>query len=112
MVKFERLVEEVVVLGHHVGEEDIGRLAAELERNRDQVLARILHDEPAGRGLAGERHLRDALVLGERLAGLHAEAVDHVHHAGRQQVADDIHQNHDAHRRLLGWLQHHAVSCG
>jgi len=35
---FERLVEEVVVLGHHVGEENVGRLAAELECDRDQVV--------------------------------------------------------------------------
>ena len=64
---FERLVEEVVVLGHHVGEEDVGRLAAELERHRDHVLGRVLHDQPAGRGLAGERDLGDARVLASGL---------------------------------------------
>ena len=47
-----------------VGEEDVGALAAELDRARDDVLRRILHDEAAGRRLAGERDLRDALVLG------------------------------------------------
>ena len=37
-----------------------GRLAAELERDRDQVLAGVLHDQPAGRRLAGEGDLGDA----------------------------------------------------
>ena len=109
---FERLVEEVVVLGHDVGEEDVGRLAAQLQRDRDEVLGRVLHDQPAGRGLAGERDLGDALVLGQRLAGLDAEAVDDVEHARRQQVADQLHQHHDAHRRLLGRLEHDAVAGG
>ena len=57
---FERLVEEVIVVAHHVGEEDVRRLAAELERHRDDVLRCILHDEPAGRRLAGEGDLGDA----------------------------------------------------
>ena len=35
---FDRLVEEVVVLGRDVVEEDVRRLAAELQRHRDEVL--------------------------------------------------------------------------
>jgi len=69
-----------------------------------------LHDQAAGGGLAGEGDLGDALVLSERLASFHAEAVDHVEHAWRQHIADNVHQHHDAHRRLLGRLQHHAVA--
>ncbi len=72
----------------------------------------VLHDQAAGRRLAGERDLGDALVLSQRLAGFDAEAVDDVQHAGRQQVADQSSQNHDAHRRLLGGLQHDAVAGG
>ena len=49
---------------------------------------------------------------GERLAGLEAEAVDDVEHAGRQQVADQVGPQHDRGRRLLGGLQHDAVSGG
>ena len=109
---FERLVEVLVVGVGDVGEEDVGRLAAEFERAGDDVLGRVLHDETAGRRLAGERDLGDALVLSERLAGLDAEAVDDVEYAGRQQVADEIHQHHDAHGRLLGGLQHDAVAGG
>ena len=56
----------------------------------------VLHDQAAGRRLAGEGDLGDALVRGERLAGFDAEAVDDVEHAGRQQVADQVHQHHDA----------------
>src|SRR5262249_20832416 len=59
-----------------------------------------------------ERDLVDALVLGERLAGFDTEAVDHIEHAGRQDVADEIHEYHDRHGRLLGGLQHHAIACG
>ncbi len=49
----------------------------------NDVLGRVLHDQAAGRRLAGEGDLGDALVLRERLAGLDAEAVDDVEHAGR-----------------------------
>ena len=73
---------------------------------------RVLHDETAGGRLAGEGDLGDALVLRQGLAGLDAEAVDDVEDAFRQQVADDVHQHHDAHRRLLGGLQHDAVAGG
>src|SRR5271165_126668 len=63
---FDRLVEEVVVLGAHVLEKDIGRLAAELERDWNQVLRGVLHDEPARRRLAGERDLGNTVARGER----------------------------------------------
>ena len=46
---FDRLVEEIVIFGRHILEEDVRRLAAELERDRNQVLAGILHDQPARR---------------------------------------------------------------
>ena len=109
---FERLVEEVVVGVHHVGEEDVRRLAAQLQRHRDDVVGGVLHDQPPGGRLAGEGDLGDALVLGQRLAGLDAEAVDDVDHAGRQQVGDQLHHDQDAERRLLGRLEHHAIAGG
>ena len=107
---FQRLVEEVVVLARDVGEEDVGRLAAQLQRHRDQVLGRVLHDQPTGRGLAGEGDLGDPLRRGERLAGLEPEAVDDVQHARRQQVADQVGPDHDPGWGLLGRLQHHAIA--
>ena len=72
----------------------------------------VLHDQPASRGLAGERDLGDPLVLRQRLAALDAEAVDDIEHARRQEIADHVHQHHDAHRRLLGGLEHDAVAGG
>jgi hypothetical protein len=106
----ERLLPERVVVGEHVGEEHVGALAAELERDRDEVLGRVLHDEPAGGGLAGERHLGHAVRRCQRLAGVDAEAVHHVDHAGRQQVGDELHQQAHAQRGLLGGLEHDRVA--
>ncbi len=107
---FQRLVEEGVVGAHHILEEDVGALAAQLQRDRDDVLAGVLHDEPAGGGLAREGDLRDAVAGRQRLAGLQAEAVDHVQHARGQQVADHLEQDQDGGRRLLRGLEHHAVA--
>ena len=56
--------------------------------------------------------LRIRLDGGERLAGLDAEAVDDVEHARRQQVADQLHQQHDRGRGLLGRLEHDGVAGG
>jgi ParB family chromosome partitioning protein len=84
--------------------------SAQLERHRDDVLRRVLHDQAAGGGLAGERDLGDALGRRERLARFQAEAVDDVEHPRGQQVAHDFHQRQNAHRRLLGRLQHDAVA--
>ncbi len=107
---FERLVEEVIIFVVHVGKEDVGRLAAQFECDRDYVLGGILHDEPPCRRLTRERDLGDARIGGERFAGLDAETVDDVEHARWQQVADDVHQHHDAHWRLLGRFQDDAIA--
>ena len=109
---FQRLVEEVVVGLRDVGEEDVRRLAAELQRHGDEVVGGVLHDHAPRRRLAREGDLGDALVLGERLAGLDAEAVDDVDDAGRQDVGDQFHDDEDAERRLLGGLEHHAIAGG
>ena len=77
------VVERVVLLGNIV-EEDVGALAAQLQGDGNQVLAGVLADEPAGGGFAGERDLTDPGAGRQRLAGLHAEAVDHVQHTGGQ----------------------------
>ena len=108
----DRLVEEVVVLLQHVGEEDVGRFAAQLQRDRNQVLAGVLHDEPAGGGFAGKGDLGHARAGGQRLARLKAVAVHDVQHARRQQVAHQLGPHQNARRGLLGRLQHHAVARG
>ncbi len=66
----------------------------------------------AYRGRAGKGDLGDALAGSQRFARLGAEAVDHVDHAGRQQVTDHLHQLEDRGRGLLGGLEHHAVAGG
>ena len=105
------VVERVVGVGDVV-EEDVRALAAELQGDRDQVLAGVLADQAAGGGFAGEGDLADPGAGGQRLAGLDAEAVDHVEDAGRQQVADEFHQHQDRGRRLLGRLEDDGVAGG
>ena len=109
---FERLVEEFVVGVHHVGEEDVRRFAAQLQRRRDQVVGGVMGDHAAGGGRAGEGDLGDALALAQSLAGLGAEAADDVQHAGRQQVGDQFGENQNADRGLFGGLHHDAVAGG
>ena len=72
----------------------------------------VLHDQAAGRRLAGEGDLGDAGAAGERLAGLDAEAVDDVEHARGQQVTDELDDLEDRPRGLLGRLEHDAVAGG
>jgi hypothetical protein len=81
------LSKKVVVLGD-VGEEDVGRLAAEFQGGRNQVVGGGLGNHAAGGGRAGEGDLGDAAAGGERHAGFAAVTVDDVEHAGRQQVGD------------------------
>ncbi len=64
-----------------VGEDDVGRLAAELERDALQVAGRGLQDQLADFGRAGERDLVDIGMLGDRAAGAGAEARDDLHDA-------------------------------
>ena len=96
--------------GEHIVEEDVRALAAQLQRDRDQVLRRVLHDQPAGRGLSSERDLGNPFRRRQRLARLEAEPVDDVHHAGRQQVTDQGEEVENGRGRLLSGLEHHGVS--
>ena len=108
----QRLVEERVIGVHHVGHEDVRRLAAQLHRAGDQVIGGILHDLPAGRGLSGEAYLGDARAGGERRADLGAVTVHHVQHARWQDVADQVHQQRETQRRVGCGLDHHAIAGG
>lgn len=97
---------------HDVGEEDIRRLAAQLNGRRNDVLGRRVHDVRAHRGRTGEGDLGDTLAGRQGFAGFLAETVHNVQYAWRQQVADQFHQYADAQRGLLGGLEYHAVAGG
>ena len=89
-----------------VGEDDVGRLAAELERHALERAARLRADlAPDGSG-AGEGDLVDARMVHERRAGL-AVARDHVEHALRQTGLErQLAEPQCGERCLLGRLQH------
>jgi hypothetical protein len=108
----EALVVERVLGPGAVLEEHDRALAAELEADRDQVLAGVLHDQPAGGGLAGEGDLADPAGRSQRLAGFGGESVDHVEHALGQDVGEQFHQQHDRGRGQLGGLEHDGVAGG
>jgi hypothetical protein len=71
--------------GVHVGvlEDDVGRLAAELERHLGEALRGGDADRATGLDPAGERDLRHVRVADERLAG-RSEPGDDVEHARRE----------------------------
>src|SRR5208337_5545991 len=59
---------------------------------------------------AGEGDLGDPRAASERRADLRAVAEHDVEHAWRQNVADQIHQHREAHRRVGRRLDHDAVA--
>ena len=95
-----------------VREDDVGRLAAELERVALRRAGEPALDQPADLGRAGERDLVDVGVLDERGAGF-TRAGDDVHDARRQpDVADQLGELERGERRRLRGLQHHRVAAG
>ncbi len=79
---FDGLVEEIVVFRCNILEEDVRRLAAEFQRNRDEILAGILHDQSTRRRFAGEGDLGDARAGCERFACLKTKTIDDIDHTG------------------------------
>ena len=65
-------------------EDDVGRLAAEFERDALDGVGRILADGGAGPGRAGERHHVDVLVLRQGGTDIRAVAIDQIEGAGRE----------------------------
>ena len=106
----DRLVQELVVVVHHVGEEDVGRLAAQLDGRGDEVLGRVLHDQPTGRGLAGEADLGDARARGQGLADLAPGPVTMLITPGGTTSSNDLGQLEDRPRGGGGRLDHGAVA--
>src|SRR5207249_11940568 len=81
---------EGVVLVGDIGEEDVGRLPAELQRDGYQVLRRVLHDQAPGGRLAGERDLRNAVARCQRFARFDAKAVRSEEHTSELQSRFDL----------------------
>ena len=94
-----------------VVEHDVGRLAAELERDLLHRARRELHDAPPDFGRAGERDLVDERVLRELLARAAAGTGDEVDDAGRDVgLFARLHQLDRRQRREARGLQHRAVA--
>ena len=93
-----------------VVEDDVGRLAAELEAQALGGAGDAALDQLADLGRARERDLVDALVLDQRLPD-RRPAGDDVDDAGRQvALGDDLGQRERGQRRRLGGLEHDGVA--
>ena len=96
-----------------IGEDELGRLATELERHWNDVLGSGLLDEAADGDRAGERDVIDAGVGGERSTGLFAEAGNDVERAGGQAgLLGDAGEGNRGETGLLGGLQHDGIAHG
>ncbi|GBC87500.1 hypothetical protein HRbin12_01510 [bacterium HR12] len=110
----------VVVLVHRladrrlevrVGEDEEGRLAPELERDRGEVGAGGRRDEPPRGDRPGERDPVHAGMGDEGRAGLLADPLDHVEGAVRQpRLPRDVGEERGREGRPLRRLQHHRVA--
>jgi ParB family chromosome partitioning protein len=96
-----------------VVEDDVGRLAAELERDALQVAGRRPHDLVTDFGRAGERDLVDVGMRGDRRACGLAESGDDVDHAGRDAgFLEQLAEAQRRERRLLGRLEDDGIAAG
>ena len=94
-----------------VGEDDGRRFAAKLQRDALEIAGRRLDDQLADFGRAGERHLVDVRMFGERRPGRFAIAGDDVHHAvGEAGLGDEFAEPDRRQRGLFGGLQHDSAS--
>ena len=100
------LVERAVV------EDDVRRLAAELERERDVPTRELALDRLPDLGRAGERDLGDPLAPHEVRTG-RSVAGDDVDDAGRDlRLAADVGEEQRGERRRLGGLEDDGVPAG
>ena len=70
-----------------IGEKNVGRFAAEFERDALHRVGSLLDDDFADRGAAGKGDLVDVGMLHQRRSAGFAEAGNDVDHAGRQAAS-------------------------
>ena len=96
-----------------VAEDNVGRLAPELEGDALQCARRLAVNLLPHLGRAGEGDLVDQGMVDERAAGRRSEAGDDVDYAGRNPgFEQELPQTERGERRLLGGLQHGGVAAG
>ena len=89
-----------------IGEEDVGRLAAEFERDALHRIGGLFDDDLADGSAAGERDLVDVGMLHERSAAGFAEAGDDVDDARRQAAVGKMFREFErGERSLLGGFE-------
>src|ERR1051326_5098487 len=100
----DRLVERAVV------EDDVRRLAAELERELRSGACKPALDGLADLGRPGEGDLVHAVVLDERRSGAAVAGDDVDHTCGQLGLAEHVAEQQRGERRRLRRLQHDGVS--
>jgi hypothetical protein len=92
-------------------EHDVGRFAAQFERDFLQIIRRGFDDQLADFGRAGEGHLVHLAVRRQRRAASLTKTSDHVEHAGRQaRVQAQLREPQRRQRRFLRRLQHYCTT--
>ena len=93
--------------------DDRGRLAAQLEGQRGEVVGRGACDGLGGGHRAGEGDARDAGMGYQRGAGLGADALNDVEDTGRHAgLGGDVGEEARRERRPLRWLEDDCVAGG
>ena len=95
-----------------VVEHDHRRLAAELEVDALQGVARVPRDQLPGLDVAGERHEPDVRMADEPVADGQSVAGDDLHDARREDLLRELHEAERRQRRLLGRLEDLDVAGG
>ena len=103
-------VEHHVPLG--IGEDDVRRLAAQLQRGRDEALGRRAGHVATDFGRPGEGKLADLGIVEDVLTRLRAAARDHVEYAGRNDAFGELGKLEHRERGRGRGLEDRAVAGG
>ena len=97
-----------------VGEDDVGALAAQLQRDPLHLVGAAGHDPPAHRGRAGEADLADqsGCSTSRHPASAPVPTTTFEHALRQPGLEGQLGQAQRGERRQLGGLQHHRVAAG